>query len=425
MTIGYLHVGPPEHGVHRYGRLLARAARQHLKATVVEATAALDGTARDADRLRRACATLSEADVCHIQYEPTIWGARRAAMNVKAFQVGCEVPYVTTVHDARRGYSAWDRLRQLWEARQQAVRSRTSSTGEANRGQEGGGSVWNDFEQGPNLSDAARGAPGSAAEAWSALVRAWQFWQQERINAEATRGVVEGASAVLVCTEAEASRLASLAGTTSLVCVPHFIEPRTLPDREEARAAFGLSPETLVVSVLGFIHRQKGHDRVVRALPHLPEDTHVMFVGTPSDPDERYAAELQRQAAALGMADRVHITGYVDENTLNQYLAATDVAVCPFREAAASGSLSTWIAAERPLVVSDLKLFDAYQRHAPQAMRVVPDDRETAWAQAIRDQSHAEGARKQLRNLQARLSLSTIIQQHATYYEQVVPLACS
>ncbi len=118
------------------------------------------------------------------------------------------------------------------------------------------------------------------------------------------------------------------------------------------------------------------------------------------------------------MGDRVRITGYVDEDTLNQYLAATDVAVCPFREATASGSLSTWIAAGRPLVVSDLPLFAPYRAAAPEAFAVVDAGADgAAWAAAIRAQRAATSTRA-LRNLQARLALPTIIQRHMRWYSR-------
>ena len=403
MTLGYLHVGASEHGVHRYGALLAQAARVHTEANVVAADLELTGTAQDAGRIDAALDALAEADVLHVQYEPAVWGGAAAAQNVAHFSRHVQSPYVVTVHDARDGYGVAARLKRLWAARNAAQSSRKGPSS-AEKNTSGG---------------YAGTAPWTAG--YASMRRAWQFWHLERSNAQATRQMMRGAAAALVCTAPEQQRLAPVSGTTPLDVIPHFVEARALPDATAARAALGLADAEPVATVLGFIHRQKGHDRVLRALPHLPDTAQLLFVGAPSDGEGRFASELRADAEALGVSGRVRITGYVDEPTLNQYLAATDVAVCPFREAAASGSLSTWIAAGRPLVVSDLPLFAPYQAAAPEAVRIVADvDNGAAWADAIRAQIAAASTETvsadALRNLQARLALPTIIQRHMRWY---------
>jgi glycosyltransferase involved in cell wall biosynthesis len=401
MTLGYLHVGPPEHGVHRYGAVLEQAARQYTEADVEAVPVELAGEPGDRDRLNAALKVLAGVDVCHVQYEPAVWGGLQAAQNVAHFVRHADWPFVVTLHDARAGYGVGARLERLWEARTVAQSSENTPDSSA--------------------KDTLGGYVGTAS--WKSIAasvrRAAQFWKQERSNAQATRQMMRGAAAALVCTAPEQQRLAPLAKATPLAVIPHFVEDRALPNATEARTALGLDASTLTVTVLGFIHRQKGHDRVVRALSHLPDTTQALFVGTPSDPDGRYVDELRTEAQALGVDDRIRITGYVDEPTLNQYLAVTNVAVCPFREAAASGSLSTWIAAGRPLVVRDLPLFTPYHVAAPEAIvPVEASDDGSAWAASIRAQ-HAAMPVAPLRNLQERLSLPTIIQQHMRWYTRV------
>ena len=398
MTIGYLHVGASEHGVYRYGAMLAEAARTYTDAEVVTAHAVLADTADAAARLDAALARLSGADVCHVQYEPAVWGGQAAPSHVARFCAHVPAPFVVTMHDARRGYGPVARMRRLWAARRAAQSDAAS----------------------PSTEPGAEAKGEAAAALWptvsASMRRAWRFWQMERANAQATRKMLHGAAAALVCTAPEQQRLAELAGETPLEVISHFVETRTLPDAAAARAALDIPPTALTVTVLGFIHRQKGHDRVVEALPHLPRPAQALFVGRPSDPDGRFAADLRARARTLGVADRVRITGYVDENTLNQYLAATDVAVCPFRAAAASGSLSTWIGAGRPIVASDLPLFAPYRAVSPDAFALVsPDAVPSDWARAIRRQHEAGGATA-LRNLQTRLALPTIIQRHMRWY---------
>ena len=400
MTIGYLHVGPPEHGVHRYGVLLARAARTHLDATVVEAHALIEGA--PSETLRTALRDLRPADVVHMQYEPISWGDVQAPAAIQQLIEQAPAPVVVTIHDARDGYTWTDRFRQLWAAR-----------ADASPGPES-----NDT---PSAQSSPR--PGRWMRWGAKAERAWRFWRQESANARATRHLLNAAATALVCTPAEQDRLQPLAARPPVKHIPHFVEPRTLPDRHSARAALNLPGSTQLITVLGFIHRQKGHDRVVQALSHLPGTVQAAFVGAPSDPGDRYATDLRHQARALGVSDRIRFTGYVDEVTLNQYLAATDVAVCPFREATASGSLSTWIAAGRPLVVADLPLFDTYEANAPAAFERVTASTPSAWGAGIRAQlsnGSASAVKNALRNLQERLALSTIIHEHATVYARVV-----
>lgn len=396
MTIGYLHVGPPEHGVHRYGALLDEAAQAHLDANVIRAHAIINRSPFTA--LRAALDALAAADVIHVQYEPISWGDVQAPAAIEHLIDHTPAPLVVTVHDARAGYTWLNRVQHLWAARSSSPSFRT-------------------------VDDAPSSSPPSWWMQWGAKAeRAWQFWRRESANARATRGILNAAAAVLVCTSTEHARLEPLATGPRIKHIPHFVESRTLPRRSIARAELDIPESTQLITVLGFIHRQKGHDRVVEALSHLPNSVRAAFVGAPSDPGDRYATALHQQARERGVAERIRCTGYVQEATLNQYLAVTDVAVCPFREATASGSLSTWIAAGRPLVVADLPLFDSYEATAQAAFERVLEDTPEAWAGAI-DRHLSRGATPEaqsaLRNLQERLALSTIIHEHATVYTHV------
>ena len=72
------------------------------------------------------------------------------------------------------------------------------------------------------------------------------------------------------------------------------------------------------------------------------------------------------------MADRVRFMGYVPDDELETVLAATDVALCPFREMSASGALATWISAGRPIVTSDLPPIRELDALAPGAVACSP-----------------------------------------------------
>jgi len=99
------------------------------------------------------------------------------------------------------------------------------------------------------------------------------------------------------------------------------------PPRAEARARLGLSPEAYVIAGVGRLVPVKGFDLLVTALAQVAArvpSAHVLLIGSGAEHDA-----LQARAAALGVADRLHITGSVTDVTGR--LAAADVLAAPSR----------------------------------------------------------------------------------------------
>ncbi|WP_022836724.1 glycosyltransferase [Salisaeta longa] len=398
MTVGYIHMGEASHGVCRYGRLLAAAVRAHQPGRVVEAACVLpEDAGRHADALDAALAAMAPADVVHVQYNPRVWGGAHAARrNVQYLAAHLHAPYVVTLHDVRDGYGPWGMLRRLW-AQRASGRQRRQRVADAS-----------------GTTASAR----TVVDAWRASAgKALDFLHREYDNARATRDIARSAAEVLVCTAEEARRAEALMPRPTVI--PHFVERIDVPEAKAAKAALGLE-DYRVCTVLGYIHRRKGHDRLIAALPHLPEDVMVVCAGAPGKNSPAFAKHLRAQAAALGCAGRLRITGYVPDDVLRQYLAATDVAACPFREASASGSLATWIATGRPIVTSRLPLFLAYNAHVEGALRIADASRPQALAQAIRRTLEAPAAGAAARaQLQDELSLAATAAKHQACYRRV------
>ena len=143
--------------------------------------------------------------------------------------------------------------------------------------------------------------------------------------------------------------------------------------RPEASAAPGEEP---LVATFGVLSEAKQISRIVAALPRLLEhraDARVAIVGRPvSQADhDRYAD----QAAALGVADRVTITGGVSDQELSDWLARASVAV-QLRAASNGEALATvtdCFAARVPVVATDV----GWVRELPDAA-LVKVDREIA-----------------------------------------------
>jgi hypothetical protein len=397
MTIGFLHVGPEQHGVVRYGRMLAQAALDYLDADVIEVAGDLK-TPQDvgAGRLDTAIQELAAADVVHMQYNERVWGNADAATHIRAVVRTCEAPIVATLHDVREGYGWRGIGRRTWAQRTADVPALLTPEGNAS-----------------SADDADR-----SAGLWAALQRAGRYVWKEWQNTRATKYLARHAAQILVCTREEERRLRGLGAAGTLTVIPHFVEDRSVDIApNDAKTAIDLAGQRMC-TVLGFIHRAKGHALVVEAMPHWPEDVQVVFAGRPAVGSEDFARQLEERAAQLGLADRLRITGYLEEAALDQYLAATDLALCPFEEVSASGSLSTWIAVERPILASEQPQIAEYNALAAGAIDTfapyVPEALATAaLAQLNGTADEGQAARARLRE---KLSLPRIIQEHAAVY---------
>ncbi|MFL5844829.1 MAG: glycosyltransferase family 4 protein [Solirubrobacteraceae bacterium] len=98
-------------------------------------------------------------------------------------------------------------------------------------------------------------------------------------------------------------------------------------DRAAARAELGLAPDAFVIALLGRISPWKGQDLLVRALARLPEDAVALICGAPWPGDERVQRELVELAGALGVGDRIRLTGVLDRPSVA--FGAADVVVVP------------------------------------------------------------------------------------------------
>lgn len=98
-------------------------------------------------------------------------------------------------------------------------------------------------------------------------------------------------------------------------------------DRARLRAELGLPPGAPLIALVGRVEDQKGADLLVRAVPAVAAavpDAHVVVVG-----DGTRRAEVEALAAALGVADRVHFTGW--RHDLADVMRAVDVLALPSR----------------------------------------------------------------------------------------------
>jgi glycosyltransferase involved in cell wall biosynthesis len=400
VRVGYLHVGHRQHGVTRYGRLLAAAARACPELVVVESEVELAGDRRRSWLgLWRAAESLADADVIHLQYNnqlvKSVWGKSWAqAANLAVLAALVRAPIVATVHDVpeRPRWPGWQRfaLARLQVAARR-LPQKLSRAGAPRR-------------TGPHAVP-----PGSTPIARNVQPDGLALWALSRL-----------ARGLLVCSDDERRRVQEFVPAARVRTIPHFVESRSLRiSADAAKAALGLGGRR-VLTLLGYIHPRKGHEILVTALPALPPDVTVVFAGTAEGDHAPYLARLLAMASATGVAERLRVTGYLDERELEVYLAATDLAVCPFSSVSASGSLSTWLSAGAPILASDLPLVAEYNRTEPGAIHTFRPYTADALVQAACAilRAGATGGGEPGRRLRATLGIRSALRQHIEVYRE-------
>lgn len=396
IKVGYLHLGPTEHGIHRYGRLLAAAVSQQPDVDIREVSVMLSGTKEEnAAQLLSAARSLAGTDVIHTQFSKfnrQLWGEGHSQLHaLRCFSQQCSMPLVATLHDVFYPENSFKRLRN--ELSKPSKPSLTSTAVQLRRSLR-------------NMID---------------------------LDMKALAYVNNRFSKLFVCTNEESSRVWPHVEGHRLKTISHFVERRSLPtDREQVRSQLALGDRT-TITLLGFIYPTKGHDLMVEALPHLPESVQLVFAGgASSDKYKEYVMELQATAAKLGVADRLRVTGFLSEEDLEKYLVATDIAVCPFSRFSASGSLSSWISVGCPILASKAPQISEYNQIVPAAIDTFSPYSAEAIAHKISSliakqaKGHPDRAvesdpvLKPVLKLREKLSIDNIARQHLHQYREVI-----
>jgi glycosyltransferase involved in cell wall biosynthesis len=176
------------------------------------------------------------------------------------------------------------------------------------------------------------------------------------------------ADRIVVHSQIEVERLRGIIPIDKMRVIPHFVEHRELSlTPEEARAKLGIGDRKLV-TLLGFVYGRKGHRYAVEAVPFMPDDAMMVYAGGPVE-GRTFVHDLAvSKAEELGLGDRFHITGYLSDEELETWIAATHLAILPFTDLSASGSMSSWISSGKPMLVSDLPGTREYARRVPGAL---------------------------------------------------------
>jgi len=148
---------------------------------------------------------------------------------------------------------------------------------------------------------------------------------------------------------------------SKILVIPHGSKRPSLKVKKDCKVKIGLDPNKTVVTIFGYVKREKGHDLLVEAGRYIGNGAVLLIAGDDRAHDlkERkgYLEELKVVAT-----DRTIFCGFVEENEVPLVLNATDIMVLPYREVRQSGVLNWSLAYKIPTITSDLPYFREIQR---------------------------------------------------------------
>ncbi len=391
MKIGYLHLTAQqahESGVARYGKRLSQAIATFSGVTVAEAEVVITEPHSLGRPLQQALRTLSDCDILHIQYSKYLglpgWQKLRLLSKVRRKFRGT---LCVTLHDIYDYiYPSYD-VRMAWGYENKRLRGYSN---------------------------------GKSLAIWSTM--RW-LWENHLADKTIMRWLLGNVAMPLVSNGIEAERLQHFRQASRLQIIPHFVEKRSaIASLKEAKAKLGWSCDRQVVTLQGFIFRSKGHQLLLDALSHLPASVDVVFAGGMAPGQDAFERELNAQIERLNLGDRVTTTGYLSESDLELHLAASDLAVCPFQIASASGSLATWISIGRPILAFNLPQIQEFNAMVSDAIQTFEDYSAEALAAGITTSLKriTDQPDPKILQLQRQLSLPRIAAAHRQAYQALL-----
>jgi glycosyltransferase involved in cell wall biosynthesis len=268
-------------------------------------------TDRDPARAAETVARLNEADLVHVQHEYTFWGGiAPMASSLPAYYRQLRPPRVVTAHTV---FTAAELLRL-------------------------------DTERRPRQRLAKR------------LLAAYPPYRR---HLEAAPFL--GAEAVVVHTEAARDRMIARGVRAARVHVLPAGIPSAATAEPDSVARFQREHRLAgrkVMTIFGYVNPDKGYEVALEALAKMPEAVKLVIAGGPRvEQEQPYLDTLERGIEEQGLAERVAITGYLEDAEVAAAMAATDLVLVP--HTAANGSYSVMVALShgKPVLASDLACF--------------------------------------------------------------------
>ncbi|MFN3420112.1 MAG: glycosyltransferase family 4 protein, partial [Armatimonadota bacterium] len=227
---------------------------------------------------------------------------------------------------------------------------------------------------------------------------------------------------LVTLTKFAANQLRQL-GYEDVTVIPMWVPSLRLTfSASEAKQKLGLTNH-FIVTAFGFIVARRGYEVLLDALQLLPEETLLVFAGGPHPLDKTgYYAKLIKRISEHPNRNRIRVTGYLPDEEIDLWLAASDVIAAPFRYLSGSASLMRVLAHGKPIVVSDLPPLRELAELSG-ALILVPAGDFEAFAKAIKGlKNPEERVRYELsaREFASNQTVNKVAEAHCKLYEDIL-----
>ncbi len=186
--------------------------------------------------------------------------------------------------------------------------------------------------------------------------------------------------------------------------------------RDEVRASLNLKTGDKVIFCAGRLHEVKAFDVAIRALSKLPENTHMILVGSGGLQDD-----LKNLASELNVDGRIHFMGWQDNIT--PFVAASDIWLAPSRyEPLGNIVLEAW-AHEKPVVAARSKGPASLIQHEKTGLLFDIDDVDGCVSQLQIILGHDKAAKRMVQEgsafLKENFGEDVVMKKYLEFYERI------
>ncbi len=131
------------------------------------------------------------------------------------------------------------------------------------------------------------------------------------------------------------------------VDIAHFSQHLSQPIIDAVRDELGKKMGDVWVTTTSRLARKNAIDICLRTMPLVPDHVHLLIIGV--GPEEH---RLKKMVEELGIADRVHFLGFIEQAEIPKYLKASDIFVRPSRSEGMGSSFIEAMAAGLPVIAT-------------------------------------------------------------------------
>lgn len=167
-----------------------------------------------------------------------------------------------------------------------------------------------------------------------------------------------------------------------------MVKKVTLSDKLNEKQKKQLLGKQIIV-LFGFVSPYKGHEVAINALKKMPENTVLVIAGGSHPLDtggKEYMHKIITLAHRLNLRDRVIITGFLNEEQVDEWQMAADIVIAPYTDEglSASGAISRAFSLSNIVVGSDIPAFVGLAEQT-EAVRIVAKNDDHHLAKVVQD----------------------------------------